>query len=124
MTREFILNTLLPYKEDPSTCGFNPKTQGCFYKTEDGKKCAVGKHMLEGEWQKCADGAETLFNDYDKNQFLTKEALEQDLTVEQWDSIQQYHDAVAQKDSKESINRRVSWLQKETGFEFPELLFD
>lgn len=40
MTKEFILNTLLPYKEDPTTCATNEKG-GYEYLTKDGKKCAT-----------------------------------------------------------------------------------
>lgn len=42
MTREFILNTLLPYKEDPSTCAYDKETKKCYYLTEDGKELVNG----------------------------------------------------------------------------------
>ena len=50
--KKFILDTLLPYKKDPSKCAIlNDK---CVYIMRDGKttkKCALGKWMKKGPWQ-------------------------------------------------------------------------
>ena len=48
MTKEFILKSLLPYKQNPELCGHNGSV--CVYLTEDNKKCVIGQYMKEGEW--------------------------------------------------------------------------
>ena len=114
---EFILDTLLPFKEDPSTCGF--EDQRCVYLANNGNKCALGKHMKEGKWQSENDfGFLGLTYNYAKEDFLTDEALEQNLSMREWVSIQCYHDALARD---KSIDIRLTKLEDETGIEFPEL---
>jgi len=73
--KEFILNTLLPYKEDLSLRGVKEGKEGtnnCCYLTDDGKKCAVGKHMKKGPWQYSSLSVKTLLESYDGSKILTK----------------------------------------------------
>ena len=51
MKKEQILEILLPYKENVENCAVG-SFGTCLYLTEDGKKCAVGKMLKEGAWQK------------------------------------------------------------------------
>jgi len=115
--REFILSTLLPFKKDPSTCGY--ENSGCVYLASNGNKCAVGKHMKEGAWQKeCSATYGFLLTKYKKEDFLTDEALEQDLTYEEWETMQHYHDRLA---ASLDTNIPLELLEDATGLKFPEL---
>jgi len=120
MTREFILNTLLPYKEDPSTCAFDKETEKCYYLTKDGRKCAVGKHMIEGEHQSSADSIVYLTEQKSLDKYLTQEAIEQNIPLVVWETMQDYHDKVASGASKTSINLKLGSLEFASKFKFPE----
>lgn len=122
MTKEFILNTLLPYKEDPSTCAINEEG-ACLYLTDDGKKCAVGKHLIDGEHQKYKAGVYSLFRVFDEDKILTEEAKQQHLPIKVWYIMQRYHDAIVSEVPQFEINEIIKALEKETKFEFPELMF-
>src|SRR6478752_232003 len=99
MTREFILNTLLPYKEDPSTCATNA-FGNCMYLDDKGRKCALGKHMKEGPWQLEENkNINTLSDEYTLNHMLTDEALDQNISIDIWSTIQSYHDRIADESS-------------------------
>jgi len=90
--RQFILDTLLPYKEDRSTCAIDKETKFCMYLTDDGRKCAVGKHMKEGSWQQYTGDAITLLNKFTACEILKEEAFNMDISDEGWKLIQLYHD--------------------------------
>jgi len=124
MTREFILNTLLPYKEDPSTCGYDIHEKLCLYLTNDKKRCAVGKHLIEGEHLKYCGNVNELFDFYEKEDILTQEALDQDLPDFVWTAMQDYHDSIAMKRDKVLLNAYVKKIESSTRFEFPELYFN
>jgi hypothetical protein len=119
MTREFILNTLLGYKQDSSTCAVD-KYGKCSYLTEDGKKCAIGKHLIDGEHQKLIGYVYQLNEKYGLNNILTEEAKKQEIPVIVWEIMQSYHDNIVRN---YSINDVVNKLEAETGFKFPELKF-
>ncbi len=123
MTREFILNTLLPYKEDPSTCGYDKETEKCYYLTKDGRKCAVGKHMIEGEHQSSPDSIVYLTEQKSLDKYLTQEAIEQNLSLNVWAIMQEYHDKIAISADK-TINNKAAKLERVTGLKFPELYFN
>jgi hypothetical protein len=99
------------------------------YLTNDGKKCAVGKHMKEGTWQFFGGDVTGLFNLYKPEQVLTEEALEQNLSLEVWQIMQNYHDDLSKSIAISTISPRtidysVEELEKQTGFLFPELYFE
>ena len=121
--KQFILDTLLPYKENPETCGYDETYEQCVYLTEDGRKCAVGKHMLEGSWQNSSADVGTLDVKYGLEKILKKSALEQNLMVDVWDNIQHYHDVVALNKGMHSINHAVDLLEKELNIELDELRY-
>lgn len=114
-TRQFILDTLLPYKENPELCAFEDGE--CLYLTEDGRKCAVGKHMKEGDWQKFHGGFSNLLFSCPKELFLTEEALSHNLTDQIWSVIQDYHDNLGQFKNIYGVED----LEELTGLKFPEL---
>lgn len=98
--KQFILDTLLPYKEDPSTCAWNPVDKTCLYLTEDGRKCAVGKHLIDGVHQKFLGDVGQLDDEYDLDKILTPEAREQKLSIKIWQAMQGYHDQLANSQFK------------------------
>lgn len=116
-TRQFILDTLLPYKENPKLCAFEDGE--CLYLTEDGRKCAVGKHMKKGEWQQFHGGFSNLISSYPKESFLTKRALSHNLTDEIWSTMQSYHDDLKDLESIYVVED----LEALTGLKFPELYY-
>jgi len=121
--RQFILDTLLPYKQDPSTCGFFKSS--CMYLTEDGRKCAVGKHMKPGPWQDIQASVVGIDTKYGLTNVLTDEANAMNLTVKEWQAIQGYHDALNGSSSSMvmTMNFHLENLEKVTGLKFPELKF-
>ncbi len=121
MTREFILDTLLPYKENPSICGINDNGN-CLYVTNNHNKCAVGKHLIEGEHQYFEGDVYGIDTEYNLNNILTEEAQKQNIPLHIWDLMQSYHDSIA-KGRLNKINTIVIDLEKQTNFEFPELFF-
>ena len=134
MTKEFILKTLLPYKENPELCGF--EDDNCKYLTNDNKTCAIGQYMLTGPWQHEVSTASTLFDKYKIQNItiMTEEWLEQNIPYDVANEMQQYHDSIAyiKRDNENynipNINRInntnnviISNLEKLTGFELNEL---
>lgn len=93
--KKFIVDTLLPYYEDPSTTGYSESIDICSYLDEKGNKCALGKHMRKGDWQHELASASTIFGKYDKKEILTDEAYQMGLHDEDWTAIQNIHDTVA-----------------------------
>ena len=123
--KEFVLKTLLPYKEDPSKCAsvttteYGINSDRCMYLTEDGRKCAVGVWMNEGEWQKSFKSARELLNEYPQDKVLKKEALEMNLTLSEWQLLQSYHDTLAHH--PRHINNRVKIIENILEIKLPEL---
>lgn len=118
--KQFILDTLLPYKENPKLCGYDNKDSRCMYLMEDGRKCAVGKHMKEGEWQREKVSYNILVQRYEPTKFFTDEALAQNLSDDEWQYIQHYHDEVA-AGYFTLANNVLDHLEQSTGQTFPEL---
>ena len=116
--REFILKTLLPYKEDRSKCAVSKIAGTCLYLTEDGKKCAVGVHLKKGKWQHFRKGYRSLIDNFGKNNIFKKSALKHELPDEAWDLMQKYHDALAIGYGSET---RLEQLEKLLGISLPEL---
>lgn len=124
--KQFILDTLLPYKEDRSQCAIfisENKSVICKYINEEGKKCAVGKHLIEGEHQKFQGTVEQLDNKYSLQKILTKEANNQDFSLIEWTLMQEYHDGIALEKGTITMNATVLYLEEETGLELDELKF-
>ena len=120
--RKFILNTLKPYLDDPTTVGINCG-DGCSYLTEEGNKCAVGKHMKSGEWQESSTTYEWLISTYEPAEFLTDEAFKMNFKASTWSAMQDWHDSFARGDLHSfSSSVALSNLEKDTGLKFPELI--
>lgn len=131
--KQFILDTLLPYKEDPNLCALEFDSDGnpnCLYKTSDGRKCAVGKHMKEGPWQEFRgdighlinSGGEIVVGEWPLERILTEEAYTMISDVKIWRAVQNYHDNCID-DNVNSISRNESiiFLETELGIELSEL---
>ena len=118
--KQFILDTLLPYKQDPTTCAIDG---ACKYLTEDGRKCAVGKHMKKGKWQTKVMGVVDMDREFGLDKVLKKSALKQGFTVEQWELIQRYHDKCANYSHIEVMNFRVEKLEESLNITLTELKF-
>lgn len=130
MTKEFILETLLPYKEDVSLC--STESGICVYLTTDGRKCAVGKHLIDGPAQSYSGNVYSLDGRYCLNDILTEEAKEQNIPLLVWNSIQCYHDKLSYLYKCKSdylqyringVNEALDNLEESTNFKFPELRF-
>ena len=119
--KQFILDTLLPYKEDPATCAIGDGE--CLYLTKDGRKCAVGKHMKKGKWQTKFSSVEDIEYEFGLDKVLKKSALKQEFTIEQWNLMQQYHDNVALSRRKVLINDKVKKLEESLNIDLTELKF-
>lgn len=114
--RQFILDTLLPYFVDPSTCGY---TEGsCLYRTSDGRKCAFGKHIRDDAYTPDMEG-ETAFTLHQGGNILTPEATAIGLSSSQWAAIQSVHDTLARKCGWISV--KIHKLEEATELKFPEL---
>tara|TARA_R110000796_G_scaffold207342_1_gene323647 strand:+ start:457 stop:822 length:366 start_codon:yes stop_codon:yes gene_type:complete len=105
---QFIIDTLLPYKEDPETRAVN-ENEYCMYLTDDNRKCAVGQHLKKGEWQRFIGDVSMVDEEYDIFEILTDEAKEQNLSVEDWGNIQNYHDNF---NVKVAANKSLKILEK------------
>lgn len=119
--REFILNTLIGYKNDPSTCAID-NHRDCMYLVHDGRKCAVGKHLKEGIHQQHVGNVGSLIEKYGENIF-TDEARQYNLSEVEWKLMQRYHDGIALGLYNNYYNQVVKDLEHETKLEFPELIF-
>ncbi len=119
--REFILNTLIGYKNNPETCAY--ENDRCLYLTSDGRKCAVGKHLKEGEHQYCHGDVDILLYDYNSDDIFTDEAKQYDLSIREWDLMQKYHDYIAQDKNISRLNNIVTSLEEITKLSFPELKY-
>ena len=116
--KQFILDTLLPYLEDPDTCGFTTDT-GCVYLTKCGKMCAVGQHMEQGEWQTSDEGFRGLIQEWGSGEeFFTEEALSMEFSDDVWSRMQDIHDAIA---SGMEYDFFVKGLERELDIELNEL---
>lgn len=121
--KQFILDTLLPYKQDVNLCAYYHGD--CMYLLNDGRKCAVGKHMREGEWQHYGEGFLGLIKLYKEEDFFTEEAFKMALNTEAWDAMQEYHDTLlVKKDRNLRINLTVDRLERATNLKFNELRFE
>ena len=118
--KQFILDTLLPYKQDPTTCAIDG---ACKYLTEDGRKCAVGKHMKKGKWQTKVMDVDSIDRKFGLDKVLKKSALKQGFTIEQWGLIQGYHDKCASYSHIEVMNFRVEKLEESLNITLTELKF-
>lgn len=120
-TRQFILDTLLPYKQDPTTCGYYEGT--CSYLTNDGKKCAVGKHLIEGKHQKSQASVWGLEDVYGLKNILTDEAKAMNLDIKVWSAMQSYHDNLSSNEIM-WLNSALIELERLTDLKFPELYIE
>ena len=121
--KQFILDTLLPYKEDPKTCAIDDGEGVCKYLTEDGRKCAVGKHMKKGNWQTKVMDIRGIGREFGLEKVLKKSALKQGFTTKQWEHIQRYHDSIALDRRKGLTNDKVEKLEESFNIDLTELKF-
>lgn len=122
MTKEFLIKSLLPYKNDPSLCGYN--YGNCVYLTEDNKKCAIGQYMKKGYWQSSIERVNTLLSTDNKiKKYMKAEWCKQNIPHDVATYMQYYHDHIANNNSKISINNIVDKLENITGFDLNELKY-
>lgn len=121
--QKFVLDTLLPYFKDPSTCATTEDGQ-CAYLTKDGRKCAVGKHMNPGPWQHKIEAAHSLIGNFRPEDVLTEEAYKQFLSPSSWEKIQNVHDTLAyakDKSSDDVLKVAIARLEDNLKLNFNEL---
>lgn len=85
---EFIIKVFNRYR-NPNNRAATPA--GCQYLTNDGRKCAVGIAMRDGDWQEFGGSYTSILNMYDKKQVLKEEYMEID--EELFNELQRWHDA-------------------------------
>ena len=119
--KQFILDTLLPYKEDPTTCAIDGDK--CEYLTKDGRKCAVGKHMKKGKWQTRFMDVRSIDEVFGLDKVLKKSALKQGFTIEKGTLIQRYHDKCAGYAHIGVMNFIVEQLEESLNIDLTELKF-
>jgi len=112
MTKEFIIKSLLPYKQNPDLCGYNGTM--CAYLTKDNKKCAVGQYMKEGPWQKSEDSVLGIFQEYPEKDIMTDEWIQEDIPYKVAEAMQGYHDELVS--TMFGIKHYVDILEYYTGF--------
>ena len=121
---EFVTETLIGYIEDPTTCSIDEDGR-CQYQTEDGRKCAFGKHLREYKKEYEGHSAIGLLSRYSHSELLTDEAIGQDLSPKQWDLIQYFHDKVSESLygslKHSSVFSMLSSLKNNFNCEFTEL---
>jgi hypothetical protein len=120
--KNFVLKTLLPYKQDPSTCGYDKEEEACLYLTKEGKKCAFGKWMKKGPWQHCGADAYSILRENTQQKVLLKPALEMDFWPEVWQNIQYYHDCIAKGEKTDAL-KALDEIEHLLEIELPELRF-
>jgi hypothetical protein len=120
--KNFVLKTLLPYKEDPSTCGYDKGKNVCKYLTKEGKKCALGKWMKKGPWQDSGKDAYGVLDEYTQEEILLKPALEMNFSQDVWENIQDYHDKIAQGLKRGALNA-LGGIEYILEIDLPELRF-
>lgn len=119
--QQFIIDTLLPYKQDPTTRALDSRGL-CVYLDNQGNKCALGKHLKQGEWQ-YDEGDVTYLNDeYNLNSILTDEAKEQNLSIKDWANIQVYHDTMV--DNKNESNAALKRLEEDLNIDLKVLYLE
>lgn len=96
---EIIMDTYNFYKNNPDQFSIN-EFGNCVYRTQDGKRCAVGRYMKEGKYQKFSGTASSLITSFTENEVFKPEVLGHPLFF--WDDLQtRLHDAPAK--SKEPL---------------------
>lgn len=115
----FILETLLPYKENPELCALEDGL--CRFLTKDGKTCAIGRWMKKGKWQKMEGDAWDLFEKYNEKDFFKKKARDMKFTDSEWDVIADYHDKISEEQDEAFINPSVDKLEEKFFIKLPEL---
>ena len=121
--KKFVLDTLLPYKNNPTICGWNKSEGLCEYLTAEGNKCAVGKHLKEKpEWQGYIGNIEGMVDSLDKRDMQLDDVLKDEakgIPIKVWKSMQRWHDELA---SGGNPNAFVSTLAVAVGLPMDELL--
>lgn len=103
---EIITDTVRYYEEDRSRVARTLR-HACMYLTPEGRKCAVGRYMLEGPHQ-YFDGSCSALSD----QYLLDEVLEEPVRGHElafWDDLQFYHDGLRRAAQRREYIARM-WL--------------
>lgn len=118
--QDFIMGTLKPYFDDPTTCATDAGGR-CKYLTEDGRKCAFGKYIAPEKYQERMEGnnaSETLSQYPD---CLIEEAAEQGISPEAWNAIQGVHDTLAGGSTFKTVAEWIDMCEQECGVDLSEL---
>lgn len=91
LAAKVITDTVQFYEEDPSRRAVLPGG-GCKYLTTEGRKCAVGRYMLPGRWQKSCMGVASLMEGHDGPLDIVLQPEVRGLPWRLWYTLQHYHD--------------------------------
>lgn len=124
MTKEFLIKSLLPYKENPQLCGYE-NGKGCVYLTKDGRKCAIGQYIKENVDTTDIGDVTELFEEYKPFNIMTDEWLKQNVSRQIAINMQLYHDFIAgdMNYTHIQINNVVNELENLTGFNLDKLKY-
>lgn len=119
--KQFILDTLLPYKEDPSLCAYYDTA--CMYEAPNGNRCALGKHIVstDPEVLEFKGGSEMLFACYKPEKILSKQALSFNIDIRGWEVIQHYHDTIGEDGYTKRLNSLVDIMESHFGVNLDNL---
>ncbi len=110
--KQFALEQIAPYYNDPRICGMNVDFD-CEYYTKDGRMCVAGKNLIDPEkYRGCAIDIAGLIKDY--TQEIFKPEVRDILTIRQWTLLQRVHDKIASRHSRldyeESLQKDITNL--------------
>lgn len=119
--RQYILDMLLPYKQDVSICGWDENDKSCVYFDSRTKNvCVAGKMMKDpSEFSYSDESILNLIKDYGRENLLNEEALRMNLPDEVIGQMQSYHDLLAKSRFISAMS--VIRIEKITGFKLDEL---
>jgi hypothetical protein len=92
--KEFALQAIKPYYNDPSLCALSKDKKNCLNYTDDGKNCVFGKYLLDPKQFPPGESVDTILHDNNQKDILKPEAVNI-LSLDEWEYLQSIHDIIA-----------------------------
>lgn len=113
--KEFALAQIVPYLNNPSSCGFDVAINNCSYLTPEGKMCVAGKNMID-QIKFGTNSIGEILSENTQDEIFKPEVVDV-LDTHEWTFLQLIHDRIAtlnesKKDilSDVSLNSRIAAL--------------
>lgn len=97
--RDIVLETVRFYHRNPDQVGWNPALESCCYLSPDGRKCAVGRCLLNPE---LPEPSQPVYRFGDLDSHLKPQYRGHELR--EWRSLQDLHDTLAPADGWADLN--------------------